>query len=170
MHSFERFAGLCSLGVAFGAIAFAAVFAVIVGGSSQGKPFFALLLVGAVASVPVVVAIYQRLRETDEAFALTALVLGLFGALGGILHGGYELAALQTPPSEGYYPGLESVTKGVLRYGAAGLALLVIGWLILRGGRLRASSATSACSAVGCSSSSTSGGCSTSSRPPATRA
>lgn len=136
MNSFGRFAGLCSLAVAFGALAFSAIFAVIVGGSSQGKPFFALLLGGAILTVPVVVAIFQRLRETDEAFALTALVLGLLGALGGILHGGYELAALETPPAEGYYPGLESVTKGVLRYGSSGLALVLVGWLILRGARL----------------------------------
>jgi hypothetical protein len=136
MNSFERFAGLCSLAVAFGALAFAAIFAVIVGGSHQGKPFFALLLGGAILIVPVLVAIFQRLRETDEAFALTALVLGLLGALGGILHGGYELAALETPPTEGYYPGLESVSKGVLRYGSAGLALVLVGWLILRGARL----------------------------------
>jgi len=135
MNPFERFAGLCSLAVAFGALAFSAIFAVIVGGSSQGKPFFALLLGGAILSVPVVIAIFQRLRETDEAFALTALVFGLGGALGGVLHGGYELAALQNRPAEGYYPGLESVTKGVLRYGSAGLALALVGWLILRGGR-----------------------------------
>ena len=136
MNSFERFAGLCSLAVAFGALAFSAIFAVIVGGSSQGKPFFALLLGGAILSVPVLVAIFQRLRETDEAFALTAFVFGLGGALGGVLHGGYELAALQTPPAEGYYPGLESVTKGILRYGSSGLALVLVGWLILRGARL----------------------------------
>jgi hypothetical protein len=136
MDSFERFAGLCSVAVAFGALAFAAVFAVIVGGSSQGKPFFALLLGGSIVSIPVLVAIYRRLRETDEAFALTAFVFGLLGALGGILHGGYELAALETPPAEGYYPGVEAVTKGILRYGSAGLALALVGWLILRGGRL----------------------------------
>src|SRR5439155_4034585 len=100
-----------------------------------GKPFFALLLGGAILSVPVVIAIFQRLRETDEAFALTALVFGLGGALGGVLHGGYELAALQNRPAEGYYPGLESVTKGVLRFGSAGLALALVGWLILCVGR-----------------------------------
>jgi hypothetical protein len=133
--SFERFAGLCSLAVAFGAIAFAAVFAAIVGGSAQGKPFFALLLGGAFVSIPVLVAVYYRVREAEPAFALTALVLGLLGALGGILHGGYELAALENRPAEGYYPGLEAVTKGVLRYGSAGLALALLGWLILRGGR-----------------------------------
>jgi hypothetical protein len=136
MNSFERFAGLCSLALAFGAIAFSAIFAVIVGGSSQGKPFFALLLGGSILSIPVLVAIFQRLREADEAFALTALVFGLLGALGGIMHGGYELAALETPPAAGYYPGVEAVTKGVLRYGSAGLALALVGRLILRGGKL----------------------------------
>jgi hypothetical protein len=135
MKSFERFAGLCSIAVAFGAIAFSVIFAIIVGGSSQGKAFFAVLLGGAIVSIPVIVAIFQRLRETDESLALTALVFGLLGALGGILHGGYEYAVLQTPPSEGYYPGVEAVTKGVLRYGSAGLALVLVGWLILRGGR-----------------------------------
>ena len=136
MGLFDRFAGLCSVAVAFGALVFAAIFAVIVGGSSQGKPFFALLLGGAFLTIPVLIAIYRRLRETDEAFALTALVLGMLGALGGILHGGYELGALQTPSAPTYYPGPEAVTKGVLRYGSAGLALFLVGWLIVRGGRL----------------------------------
>jgi hypothetical protein len=136
MRSFERLAGTCSIAVAFGALAFAAIFAVIVGGSSQGKPFFALLLGGAVVIVPLLVALYERLRETDAAYALTALVFGLLGALGGILHGGYELAALQTPSATTYYPGPEAVTKGVLRYGCAGLGLFLFGWLIARGGRL----------------------------------
>src|SRR5438094_7225141 len=107
MNPFERFAGLCSLAVAFGALAFSAIFAVIVGGSSQGKPFFALLLGGAILSVPVVIAIFQRLRETDEAFALTALVFGLAGAPAGVLPGGYDLAALKNRPADGNYPGPE---------------------------------------------------------------
>jgi Domain of unknown function (DUF4386) len=136
MDSFERFAGACSLAVAFGALAFAAIFAVIVGGSSQGKPFFALLLGGAILIIPVLVAIFRRLRVGDEGFALTAFLFGLLGALGGILHGGYELGALQTPSAATYYPGPEAVTKGVLRYGCAGLALLLVGWLIVRHGRL----------------------------------
>jgi len=135
MRPFDRFAGACSFAVAFGALAFAAIFAAIVGGSSQGKPFFALLLGGAIVGVPVVIALYDRLPETDPALALTALVFGLLGALGGILHGGYELAALQTP-SGPYHAGPEAVTKGVLRYGCAGIGLLLFAWLIARGGRL----------------------------------
>jgi hypothetical protein len=135
-RSFERLAAACSVAVALGAIAFAAVFAAIVGGSPQGKPFFAILLGGAVVIVPALVAIYGRVRETDQGLALTALLFGLAGALGGVLHGGYELAALQTPPPNGYYPGLEAVSKGVLRYGCAGIGLFLVGWLVLRGARL----------------------------------
>jgi hypothetical protein len=127
---FERLAGFCALFVGLGALVYTILFITIVEGNDETEPWFAILLVGAIATVPVMVALYCRLAEFEQAAALTALALGLFGALGGILHGGYELAAIVTPPDEGYYPGVESVTKGVLRYLVAGLALLVIAWLI----------------------------------------
>jgi len=127
---FERLAGLCALFVGFGALVYAILFITIVEGNTETEPWFAILLAGALTSVPVTIALYLRLRAFDEGAALTAFVLGLFGALGGIIHGGYELAAIVTPPNEGYYPGVESVSKGVLRYLVAGLALLVIAWLV----------------------------------------
>lgn len=127
---FERLAGFCALFVGLGALVYAILFITIVEGNDETEPWFTILLVGAIVTVPVMVALYYRLREFDQAAALTALVLGLFGALGGILHGGYELAVIVTPPAEGYYPGVESVTKGVLRYLVAGLALLLIAWLV----------------------------------------
>lgn len=129
---FERLAGYCSLLVACGAFVYAILFITIVEGNEETEPWFAILLVGALTSVPVVVALYFRLRSFDEGLALTALVLALFGALGGVLHGGYELAALVTPPDTevGVYPGVESVSKGVLRYLVAGLSLLLIAWLV----------------------------------------
>ena len=128
--SFERFAGFCALFVGLGALVYAILFITIVEGNDETEPWFAILLVGAIATVPVMVGLYCKLAEFEQAAALTALALGLFGALGGILHGGYELASIVTPPNEGYYPGVESVTKGVLRYLVAGLALLVIAWLV----------------------------------------
>lgn len=127
---FERLAGVCALFVGLGALVYAILFITIVEGSTETEPWFAILLVGALTSVPVMVALYFKLRAFDEAAALTVLVLGLFGALGGVIHGGYELAAIVTPPDEGYYPGPESVAKGVLRYLVAGLALLLIAWLV----------------------------------------
>jgi hypothetical protein len=126
--AFERFAGVCSLLLAFGALVYTIIFIAIVGGDVESsEAWFAILLGGAI-----LIAIYQRLREVDESFALLGLVLALGGAFGGIVHGGYELAAIETAPAQPYYPGLESVDKGALRYLAGGLALIVIGWLIVR--------------------------------------
>jgi hypothetical protein len=127
--TFVRLAALCSMFVGLGAVVYAVLFITIVEGNDETEPWFAILLGGAVLTIPVMIALYGRLRAVDEGFALTALILGLLGALGGILHGGYELAALVTRPNEGYYPGVEAVSKGVLRYLVAGLALLLIAWL-----------------------------------------
>ena len=133
---FERLAGVCALFVGLGALVYAILFITIVEGNTETEPWFAILMVGALTTVPVMVALYFKLRTFDQAAALTVLVLGLFGALGGVIHGGYELAAIVTPPNEGYYPGPESVAKGVLRYLVAGLALLLISWLVWASGVL----------------------------------
>lgn len=133
---FERLAGVCALFVGLGALVYAILFITIVEGNTETEPWFAILMVGALTTVPVMVALYFKLRAFDEAAALTVLVLGLFGALGGVIHGGYELAALVTPPNDGYYPGPEGVAKGVLRYLVAGLALLLIAWLVWASGVL----------------------------------
>jgi hypothetical protein len=122
--SFTRFAGLASFGVALGALAYAIVF------------WFFLLMVGGIATIPVLVALYLLLREVDVGFALTAFVLGLAAALGGILHGGYNLGGNVTPPRPGFGPGQEEVAHGVLRYAVAGLSLLLLAWLIHRDRRL----------------------------------
>jgi len=135
--TFERLAGLCGLLLALGALVYSVLFITIVEGNEDTEAWFAVLLGGALFTVPVMIALYGRLREVDEGFALLGLVLGLGGALGGVLHGGYELAALVTPPPGHVHSGIEGVSKGVLRYLVGGLALLVIGWLITRsGGRL----------------------------------
>jgi hypothetical protein len=133
--SFDRFAGLCALLSGPGAVAYAALFISIVEGNQDTAPWFGVLLAGALVTVPVLIALYQRLRLVDEGFALLAFLLGLGGALGGVLHAGYELGAIETPPKQPYYPGPEAISRGVLRYLVAGLALLVIGWLIHRSGR-----------------------------------
>jgi hypothetical protein len=137
--AFERLAGVCSVLLALGALVYTIIFIAIVGGDIENtEAWFAILLAGAIVSIPILIALYGRLRPVDESFALLGFVLALGGALGGIVHGGYELAAIETPPTQPYYPGLESVDKGALRYLVGGLALLVIGWLIARSDRLPA--------------------------------
>jgi hypothetical protein len=92
-------------------------------------------MLGGLLSVAALVAVYERLRETDAAFALLALLLGVAGALGAAVHGGYDLAnAFNPPPS---LPDLPNPVdpRGLLTFGAAGIALFVVAWLIVRGGR-----------------------------------
>jgi hypothetical protein len=130
--SFTRFAGLASIFVAVGALLYAILFIAIVEGAGKTtlEFWFFLLMLGGIGTIPVLVAVYQRLREVDPGFALTAFILGLLAAFGGILHGGYNLGGNVTPPEAGWSPGQEEVAHGILRYGVAGLALLLLGWLI----------------------------------------
>ena len=135
---FERLAGFCALFVGLGALVYAILFITIVEGNTETEPWFAILMLGGIVTVPVTVALYCRFAEFDQGLALTFLALGLFAALGGILHGGYELAVLITPPEVdiGVYPGPESVAKGVLRYLVAGLSLGLLAWLVWASGLL----------------------------------
>jgi hypothetical protein len=134
--SFERLAAGAAFFVGLGGLVYAVLFIALVEGATgtENELWFALLMVGGLATVPVLVAVYERLRASDPSLALVALLLGLGGALGGVLHGAYELAAIVTPPAGQYTPGPEAVSKGILRYAVAGLALLLIGRLVQRGG------------------------------------
>jgi hypothetical protein len=141
MWPFERFAGACAIVVGIGALVYASVFALIVSGEPPtwivGLWFF-LLMMGGLLSVPVMVALYHRLRATDAGFAMLALLLGVTGAVGSAVHGAYDLANVirpvqGAPPSELPNP---IDPRGLLTFGFVALALIVVSWLIIRGGRL----------------------------------
>jgi hypothetical protein len=95
-----------------------------------------LTLAGLLSSAALV-AVYQRLRDTDEAFALWALLVGLVGAAGSMLHGGYDLAnAINSPeviPAN--LPILPSQIdpRGLGTFGLAGIGLFVFAWLMGHG-------------------------------------
>jgi hypothetical protein len=66
---------------------------------------------------------------------LLALLLGIAGALGSAVHGGYDLANVVSPP-----PSISDLPnpvdpRGLLTFGVAGAALFVVSWLIAHGGR-----------------------------------
>ena len=138
--SLDRVAGPLATAVAAGGLLFGALFFWIVQGAPDWVPevWHALLLAGALLSVPVLVAVYQRVRPVDEGLALTALLLGLAGAMGGAVHGAFNLASQINLPSVG--AGNSSADAGgVFRYLTAGLGLLVVGWLVVGdGGRASA--------------------------------
>lgn len=128
--SLARLAGPLAKAVGVGGLLYGALFFWIVQGAPDWVPdvWFALLLVGALLGVPVLVAVYQRVQPVDDGLALTGLLLGLAGAMGGAVHGAFNLASLINPDSVG--TGASPDPGGVFRYLTAGLALAVIGWLV----------------------------------------
>ena len=115
-----------------GGLLYGLLFVWIVEGAPDWVPeiWHTLLVVGGLLTIPVTVALYQVVRATDEGLAFTALLLGVAGALGGVAHGAWNLAAIiniaqvvrdNASPDPG----------GILRYATAGLALMLIGWLVV---------------------------------------
>lgn len=131
--SLQRVAGPCATAVGIGGLLYGVLFAWIVAGSPDWVPqvWFALLLGGGLVTVAVSVALYLRLRTVDDGLALTALLLGLAGSLGGAVHGAFNLAAQINPASVGEEASPDP--GGVFRYLTAGVALALVGWLVIGG-------------------------------------
>jgi hypothetical protein len=135
--SFERVAGMASFVVVLGAVLYSIFFIWIVegGGSNVLAVWYFLLMLGGLGTVPVLVALYFRLRPSDEGYALVAFLLGLGASLGAVLHGSYNLAN-EITPQQPYALGQEDVARGALRYLVLGLFFLLTAWLIQRSGAL----------------------------------
>jgi hypothetical protein len=136
--SYGRFAGLCAILAGIGGPLYAIAFVglVVLGiAPDLGRPLSSLvLMVGGVVSSVVLVALYDRLRETDAAFALWALLLGIAGMAGSALHAGYDLANVIHPPASPLPGDLPSQVdpRGLATFGLTGIALFVMAWLMTR--------------------------------------
>jgi hypothetical protein len=129
--AFEWFAGICAILAGITGFLYAAAFIVLQNDLLSGL----FLMLTGLLSTAALVAVYERLREADAAFALFGLLLGGAGALGSAVHGGYDLANTINPlPS---VPDLPNPVdpRGLLTFGVAGIALFVVAWLITRGGQ-----------------------------------
>ena len=136
---FEKLAGSIAIAVGIGGLAYSIAFVTFLKTDSKPAAKLAafLLFVGGLAVTGVFVAVYQRLRETDQAVALWALILGVASGLGSAIHGAYDLANFIKPPSVDA-DGLPNAVdpRGLATFALAGLALALVSWLIVRGGRL----------------------------------
>ena len=142
--AFERFGGLCALIAGVGGLAYSVSFVILSKSAPDVSTILTplLLLVGGLLSSAVMLALYQRLRETEATFALWAAILGVVAALGSAVHGGYDLANAINPPalSASFHDDLNTLPsqidpRGLLTFGVTGLAVLVLAWLIVRGGQ-----------------------------------
>jgi hypothetical protein len=137
IKSFERFGGAMGILAGISGLLYAAAF-ILLRNALLSSLF--LMLIG-FFSTATLVALYYRLRQTDVAFGLWALLVGLAGAMGSAIHGGYDLAYNVNIPSPAPPPELMALPsqidpRGLLTFGFAGIALFTFSWLIIRSGIL----------------------------------
>jgi hypothetical protein len=138
--TFGRFAGMSAIAAGVLGLLYALGFVVLTRSDSThdlGVILYSLsLLLGGMATSAVMVGLYFRLRDVDEAFSLWALLLGVGGALGAAVHGGYDLAnAINVPVNDpldvANLPN-QVDPRGLITFGVAAISLLVFSWLISR--------------------------------------
>jgi hypothetical protein len=95
-----------------------------------------LQMVGSLVGTVALVALYQRLRETDPGLALWLVLAGVVAGMGSAIHGAYDLSNALNPPradvlADANLPNLVD-PRGFLTFALAGLALLAASWLMSR--------------------------------------
>lgn len=135
--SFDRVAGAAAIAVGVGGLLYSILFVVLLNRATRAAATGSdlLLIVGGVLTIAVMVALYQRLKLVDVGFALWALLLGVLGSAGSIAHGGYDLGIIAHRPvtPRGDLPNATD-PRGLMTFALTALALLIVSWLILRGG------------------------------------
>jgi hypothetical protein len=94
------------------------------------------LLAGALLSLPVILAVYDRLRAPELQFAQLGLLFGVYGAIGAAAHAAFDIAVLANPPTSTNELPNQIDPRGFATFAATALALAVFGALILRAGGL----------------------------------
>jgi hypothetical protein len=136
--SFQRFAGYCAVATGVGGFLYSVAFVLVsrANGDLGLGLSWVILLVGAGLAMPVLLALYEHLRQVEPPLALLALLFSVLGFLGAIMHAGYEIANIvhlgKSPTSE-----LASQVdpRGLLTFGITGLGLLLFASLMSRSPR-----------------------------------
>ena len=131
-RSFQEAAGLAAILAGVGGFLYSISFVVI----SRAAPGLGMalsglfLLLGGLLTSAVTIALYERFRPLAGAYALWAAAVGVAGALGSAIHGGYDLATALHPASQS--PDLPNQVdpRGLATFGLSGLSLIVFGVLI----------------------------------------
>lgn len=128
--NFEQCSAASALGA--GIIGFLYAFSFVVLKDAMLSALF--LMLSGILALPVIVALYARLKAVEEHFALIALILGVVGAFGYLMHGGYDLANVINPPKLVNIDLPSQVDpRGLLAFGVTGLAILKFSWLAAKG-------------------------------------
>jgi hypothetical protein len=131
--SFEKLAGIAAILAGVVHFLYAVAFVVISRSAPETGVLLSavFLLLGGLLSMTAMNGAYHRLKATDSAFALYALLLVSVGTLGAAIHGGYDLANVLNPPASANAELPNQVDpRGLLTFGVMGLGLLVVAWLM----------------------------------------
>jgi hypothetical protein len=133
---FERKAALDAILAGIAGFLYAVSFVIISRNDPvQGALLSALFLtlLGFLA-VKVFVRLYLMLKRVDEGWALWAFIFALAGAIGTAIHGGFDLANAINPPATSLPAGVPNPIdpRGLLTFGATGIALITFSWLMGR--------------------------------------
>jgi hypothetical protein len=128
--SFDRFAGWASILAGVAGIGYALAFVVLKNGPLAAQ-FLTLAPLLAVAGL---VAVFERVRAIDSAYATLALALGAFGSLAASTHGVYDLANVLNPPAAALPADVPSALdpRGYGTFALTGLAVLILSGLARR--------------------------------------
>jgi hypothetical protein len=129
--SYQKFAGVCGILAGIAGLVYLVTYIVLLQPAALA-PNLALMLVGILSSATLV-AVYLHVREVDEGFALWGLVLALGGAAGAVIHSAFTLNNILHPPQTPFGYANPVDPRGLLTWGVAGLAAIVLSWLIVRG-------------------------------------
>jgi hypothetical protein len=130
--SFYRFAGYYAILAGLAGFLYSLSFIVL---KSDLLSAVFLLLGGLLATAPLT-ALFADLREAEPWFALWGFFFALAGALGSLVHAGYDLSNALHPPAA-LNADLPSAIdpRGLATFGLAGIGLFVFSWLVMRSGK-----------------------------------
>jgi hypothetical protein len=137
--SFARMAGWCGIVAGLAALAYSVTFAVVVQNGDRWAQWSSALLLGlgALAALPVVIALFLRVRDADEGFAMLAVAVGVLGAGGTLFHAMFDLGNLANDPGRPFdYPS-PTDPRGFSTFLLAGLTVALFSLLLGRTGAPR---------------------------------
>ncbi len=137
-NSFQRFGGLCAILAGIFGFLYSLAFIVVARNNAQLGGLLAslFLFLGGLSATAALTALFQRVQATDDGLATWGRTLGIVGAIGSVIHGGYDLAnAIHVPDSDPLnLANLPNAVdpRGLLTFGIAGVALLIASGLMVR--------------------------------------
>jgi hypothetical protein len=136
-EGFERLAGACAIAVGVGGFAYSIAFVALLndGGDAAKAATGLFLLLSGLVGTPVLVAVYWRLQSAAPGLALWGLLIGVVGAIGSSIHGGFDFALQVKSEATGFSVPNPVDPRGLLTFGIAGIGVGVVAWLIIRSGR-----------------------------------